>query len=252
VVNCRDQDGNPMIERMTRRTRWSRVWLTWPVVVCVLTAAGCAPRAVRITHEDLGALTSAATVSVGRQPAPAFVVATPGNTVVGSVSGVSAGGLTFPGQRAANQPIEAEYGLDDPAIRVRGKVLDALAFEAGIHAQPSDVPVPEDERVEAVQAAVGREGWVLDVKTLHWGVAPDPNLWTRYRVSLAVRGRLIDLARGRIVWLATCDATEPEAPSASTLSELVANDAESLKTRLAEAADRCGQALVDQLFAGVK
>lgn len=241
-----------MSERAMRRTRWSSGRPAWAALAVAALASACAARAVRITHDDLAALTSAASVSVGRHQTPAFLVETPGNTAVGSVSGVSGGGVAFPGRGAGNGPIEAEFGLDDPAIAVRGKVLDALAFETGARPRPSDVPLPEDDHVEAVRSKAGREGWLLDVKTLRWGLEPDPKLWTRYRVSLLARGRLIDLARGRVAWQAACDATEPDPPSGSTMPELTAHDAETLKSRLAAAADRCGQILVDQFFSGVR
>lgn len=235
------------------RPRPWRVWATWPgLVVALVLATGCAPRAIRLGHEDLAALNGAATVAVTRHQPPAFGVETPGNSAIGSVSGVSGGVPVFPGHGAGSAPIETEYAIEDPAIAVRDTVLDALAFEAGVARASTNVPAPADDRVETLVASAGREGWLLDVQTLHWGLAVDATLWTRYRVSLGARGRLIDLARGRVVWQGLCDATEPDAPIGSTIPELTARDAEPLKARLAAAAQRCGRALVEQLFSGVR
>jgi hypothetical protein len=227
--------------------------VTWPGLVLALgLATGCAPRAIHLGHEDLAALNGAATVAVTRRHPPAFGVELPGNTAIGSVSGVSGGVPVFPGRGAGSAPIDSEYGLDDPAIAVGDEVLDALAFEAGVTRASTDIPAPADGRVETLVESAGREGWLLDVQTLHWGLVVDAKLWTRYRVSLEARGRLIDLARARVAWQGFCDATEPDAPSGSTIPELTARDAERLKARLAAAAERCGRALVEQLFSGVR
>ncbi|MFZ5877170.1 MAG: hypothetical protein ACOYXU_12300 [Nitrospirota bacterium] len=237
-------------EYRLRTARAGAVWLG--LLVALAGAAGCAPRAIRLGPEDLAALNRAATVTLARHQPPAFAVQTPGNTTVGSVSGVSGGDLVFPGRAAGSAPIESEYGLDDPAIAARKTVLDALRFEAGVTAAPTEVPAPADDRVESLIESAGRDGWVLDVRTLHWGLAADPKLWTRYRVSLRARGRLVDVASGRTAWQGFCDATESDAPIGSTMPELTARDAEPLKARLAAAGERCGRALVEQMFSGVR
>ncbi len=241
-----------MIRHPNTRHRTARAASSLGLAVALVLATGCASRAIRLGQEDLAALNSAATVAIARHQPPAFLVEPPGNTAIGSVSGVSGGTPVFPGRAAGSAPIESEYGLDDPAIAVRETVLDALAFEAGITAAPTEVPAPADDHVEALVESAGREGWLLEVRTLHWGLAVDPRLWTRYRVSLQARGRLIDLSRGRAVWQGFCDATERDAPIGSTIPELTARDAEPLKARLAEASQRCGRALVEQMFSGVR
>jgi hypothetical protein len=109
-----------------------------------------------------------------------------------------------------------------------------------------------DDRIDALGGAVGRDGWLLDVKTLRWGIAYDPKFWRRYRVQVEARSRLIDLAHERVVWQAMCDGSEGDAPKGSLLAELTANDAALLKERLAAAADRCADVLVTHFFAGVR
>jgi hypothetical protein len=242
-----------MIERAMCGPRTLRGFGAWPAAVVALALlAGCAPRAVRLAPEDLAALSATPAVTIARARPPAFAVESPGNTAIGSVSGVSGGAIVFAGRGAGSRPIEDEYGLDDPAIAVRDKVVAALAFEAGVKAAPTEALVPPEERADAVLAAAGREGWALDVTTVQWGLAADPKLWTRYRVTLEARGRIIDLAKGRVAWQAVCDGTDLDAPIGSTIPELTARDGEALKKRLAAAADRCGEALVDQLFSGMR
>jgi hypothetical protein len=148
--------------------------------------------------------------------------------------------------------MEAEYALDDPAADIRDKVFDSLSFELNVRRAESEAPPLSDDHVDAVGDAVGREGWLLDVKTLRWGIAYDQKFWTRYRVQVQARSRLIDLSRGRVVWQATCDGSESDAPKGSVLAELTADDALVLKERLAAAAERCASELVAHLFAGVR
>jgi hypothetical protein len=253
MVNCRDHEEARLMRRLNERHRTARAVATWlGLLVALSGATGCAPRAIRLGAEDLAALNRVATVVLTRHQPPVFAVETPGNSSVGSVSGVSGGELVFPGRAAGSAPIEREYGLDDPAIAVRKSVLDALTFEAGVTAAPTEVPAPADDRVDALAESAGRDGWLLDVKTLHWGLVVDTKFLTRYRVSLRARGRLIDLARGRAAWQGFCDATERDAPIGSTIPELTAGDAEPLKARLDAAAKRCGSALVEQMFSGVR
>jgi hypothetical protein len=253
VVNCRDHDEVRLMRRFYLQHRTARAVVTWfGLVVALAGAAGCAPRAIRLGPDDLVELNRGATVMLTRHEPPAFAVETAGNSTVGSVSGVSGGELVFPGRAAGSAPIEREYGLDDPAIAVRKAVLDALTFEAGVTAAPPEVSAPADDRVETLLGSAGRDGWLLDVRTLQWGLAVDPKFLTRYRVSLRARGRLIDLARGRVAWQEDCDATERDAPIGSTIPELTAVDAAPLKARLDAAAERCGRALVEQMFSGVR
>jgi hypothetical protein len=253
VVNCRDHDEVRLMRRLTHHHRTARAVATWlGLLVALAGTTGCAPRAIRFGPDDLAALNRGATVALARHQPPAFAVETAGNSAIGSVSGVSGGELVFPGRAAGSAPIEREYGLDDPAIRVRKAVLDALTFEAGVAAAPTEVPAPADDRVEALVESAGSDGWLLDVRTLQWGLAVDPKFLTRYRVSLRARGRLIDLAHGRAAWQGVCDATEHDAPIGSTLPELTAGDAEPLKKRLDQAAERCGRALVEHMFSDVR
>lgn len=237
-----------MIENYTLRT-----WARCAVLGFAVTAAwACAAGNVKMDHQSLTALKDAPPLKVARYQPPAFAVVDPRNSLVGSVSGVSGGALVRPGRGAGDAPMEVEYALDDPATNIRDKVYDSLSFELNVRRAESEGPPLSDDHVEAVGRAVGREGWLLDVKTLHWGIAPDPKFWTRYLVQVQARSRLIDLDRGRVVWQATCDGSESDAPKGSVLEELKADDAAVLKERLAAAAERCASELVAHLFAGVR
>lgn len=233
----------------------NRIPRTWArraaFCLAVIAASACAVGNVKMDHDSLTALKDAPPIKLVRYQPPVFAVEDPGNSLVGSVSGVSGGSLVMPGRSAGAASMEREYALDDPARTIRGNVLESLSFELGVRGEESEEPPLTDDRIEAVGHAVGREGWLLDVKTLRWGIAYDSKFWTRYRVQVQARSRLIDLSRARVVWQATCDGSEADAPKGSVLAELTANDAAVLKERLAAAADRCAAELVTHMFAGV-
>lgn len=222
-----------------------RVWsnlkrgAVWPMVAAVM---GCAAGAVDLDRDVLLGLKQEPQIHLVVYRSPVFTVATPGNSLVGSVPGVSGGALTMPfGTPGSNG------GVYDPAVVVSEELGKALAFELGLtNLRPRPGAEPDD-RPGALATSLG-EGLVLDVKTLRWGMAPDPHLWTRYRVRYVARSRLIRLRDGRTVWQADCDASEREARSGSTLGELTAQDSAVLNDRLREAATRCSRDLTARFF----
>lgn len=235
------------------QNRPRRPWARRAALGFILPAAwACTAGQIKMDHDNLTTLKDAPPIRVARYEPPAFAVEDPSNALVKSVSGVSGGVLVRPGRGAGDAPMEIEYALDDPAAAIGEKVFDSLSFELGVRRADLEEPPLSDDGVEAVARAVGREGWLLDVKTLHWGIAPDPKFWTRYLVRVKARGRLIDLSRARVVWQAACDGSEADAPRTSVLGDLTAHDAAVLKERLTAAAGRCAEELVAHLFAGVR
>ena len=237
---------------MTRKWTSGR-WAQWIVVgLAVTLGSACGARSIQIEHDVLSTLNAGGRLKLVRHPPPAFAVAAPPNSRVESIAGVSGGALVIPGRPTHAAPMEEEYALDDPAIAVRAKLLDALAFELGVTHDESEGPPLTDDGPGALAEAVGREGWLLDVNTVHWGLAYDPKMWTRYRVQVQTRGRLIDLSRQRVAWQATCDGSERDAPKKSGFAELTSQDATALKERLSAAADRCADVLIGHIFQGVR
>lgn len=221
---------------MGRVLKWNGIWIS-------AIAMGCAAGAVDLDRNILLGLKQEPQIHLVIYRSPAFTVATPSNSLVGSVPGVSGGALRMtsgtPGQ---------DGSVYDPAAVVSEELGKALAFELGLtNLRPRPGPEPDD-RPSALATSLG-EGLVLDVKTLRWGMAPDPHLWTRYRVQYVARSRLIRLRDGRTVWQADCDASEREARSGSTLGELTAQDSAVLNDRLREAGTRCSRDLTARFFA---
>jgi hypothetical protein len=230
-----------------RWTKWISVGLA--LVVCV----ACAPRNIKMDHDGFAALKSGPPLKLARYKPAGFSVVHPGNSFVDSLFGVSGGELVMPGQGAGDPPMDEEFALDDPAMTVRDKVFERLAFEMDLKSEPIDKPLsPEADDPKDLRGLVGSEGWLLDIQTTRWGLAYDTKLQTRYRTQVEARGRLIDLAHERVAWEATCDGSERDAPKKSTLGDLKAGDAAALRERLTAAAERCADELVEHLFAQVR
>lgn len=203
---------------------------------------GCASGAVDADRDVLLGLKQEPQIRVVVYRPPTFQVSTPGNSVVGSVPGVSGGALTLPGGPSGGET------MIDPARVVARDLGEALMFELGLNNLQTQAEPRDDDGPASLAAAFG-DGLVLDVKTVRWGLSPDPALWTRYLVQYEARSRLVRLRDGRIVWQATCDASERDAPRGSTIGELTATEALALQDKLHDAADRCARDLVARLFA---
>lgn len=229
--------------------RWNQ-WMIALIAIALNTA--CAAGSIQIEHDVLSTLNAGGPLKLARHQPPAFAIADPPNSRVESLVGVSGGALVIPGRPTHAAPMEEEYALEDPAIAVRAKLLEALAFELGVTHDESERPLVTDNSLDALADAVGRDGWLLDVDTVHWGLAYDQNMWTRYRVQVQTRGRLIDLSRRRVAWEATCDGSERDAPKKSGFAELTSQDASALKERLSAAADRCADVLIGHIFQGLR
>ncbi len=227
-----------------------RLWVALSLALAVTSA--CAARNVKIDHDSLSALKDGPPLKLGRHTPPGFLVADPGNAVVGSVSGVSGGTLAIPGRSTGAAPMDEEYALEDPASAVGDKVFEALAFELGVQRDQADPRLFADDRIESVTRDAGADGWLLEVTTIRWGLSYDPRFWTRYHVQLEASGRLIDLSRRRVAWQARCNGSEDKVSKGALLSELTVADGAELRERLAAATDRCAAELVSHLFAGVR
>lgn len=208
----------------------------WPAVLVM----GCAAGAVEVDRGALLGLRHEPSIHLVVYSHPVFKVDAPGNSLVGSLPGVSGGALTMRSAGAGRDAV-------DPAPVVSEELGKALAFELGLTNIRPRPGIEPDDHPRAL-ATLG-DGMVLDVKTVRWGVAPDPDLWTRYRVLYEARSRLIQLHDRRIVWQAACDASEREATPGGTLGELTANHATALNDKLREAATRCSRDLTARLFA---
>ena len=139
------------------------------------------------------------------------------------------------------------FGLTDPARTVQDRFTAALAFELGLSSLRLAEETAAGDGLDDLHQAFGT-GVVLDLKTIHWGLSPDPTLWTRYRLEYAARARLVRVEAATVVWQGVCDASEREAEGGATLGELTADDAERLTEKFRDAAQACADELLGQIL----
>ncbi len=229
---------------MAKGHRWAFVVAVSALLAVVV---GCAPRLIGLEHETLLRLKIEPEIQVIRYAPPTFDVDNPGNSVVGSLSGVSGGELAVPSQGASAAQTGTAYGLADPARTVQDRVVASLGFEMGLKNLRPMAEVRPTDGLDELGKAFSR-GFVLDFKTLRWGLSYDPQSPTRYRVVYSARARLIRVADASLAWQGVCEASEGQAVYGTTMGELMATDAALLRDKLDEAAGSCSEELVRQFL----
>jgi hypothetical protein len=192
--------------------------------------AGCAGQNVRFSEDNRKLLTTQQVHAVHLQPL-GFVVESTGRTV----AAVFFTPLVAIAYAAEGGELHSTLGLEDPAPRVKERLLGALEKEYRI---------PNLTRVAQPAARFGAEpiyaelgGVIVEVRTTHWGI--DNN-----RAKYAAGVRVLRLPDGETIWDATCDQViaGKDKPS-PTLDELRADSGALLKASLRDAADICADQL---------
>lgn len=231
--------------RNQTRDRFGRLAAVVVGAVGLAAIAGCAPRLIGIDRDALLRLKDQPEIRVVRHPPPGFDLGNPGNTVLGSIFGLSGGSPVAGPQGTAE--IARAFGLTDPARTVQDRFTASLAFELGLSSLRAVDEIAAGDGLDDLQKAFGT-GVVLDLKTVRWGISPDPQFGTRYRVDYAARARLIRVEEATVVWQGACDASEREAERGATLGELTADDAERLTEKFRDAAQACADELLGQIL----
>jgi hypothetical protein len=203
------------------------------ILTAGLALAGCA---VEYTQTDLLALKRADRASL-REAADVAVVMypVPAPTYNGYVD-----------QRSID--VRDQTGIEAPLDRVRERMVTRLAGPLGYPAALKRPPVMvANDGVEALRASI-KAPLVLDFATRSWGLGnlrgggepkPDDLIY----VHDHVRGRLVRLSDGQILWQAVCGLRGYPGDEAVKLSELLAGRGVILKQKLDAAADRCADEL---------
>ena len=205
------------------------------ILIAGLALAGCA---VDYTQTDLRSLTRADRTS--------FRDATDVTVVMYPVPAPTYNG--YVDQRSID--IRDQTGIEAPLDRVRERFVTRLAGPLGYPAALKRAPVMvASDSVEAIRASV-TSPLVLDFATRSWGLGnlrgggepkPDDPIY----VHDHVRARLVRLSDGQILWQAVCGLRGYPGDEAVKLSDLLAGRGVLLRQKLAVAADRCSDELVE-------
>ena len=205
------------------------------VLAAWLTLAGCAVEytqtdLVPLKRSDRDVLRGAADVAVVLYPIPAL-------TYNGTVS-----------QRSID--VIDETGIEAPLDPVRERAVTRLAGPLGYPASLKRPPVmvasdaPDDIRA-SVKAPL-----VLDFATRSWGLGnlrgggdpkPDDPIYVHHNV----RARLVRTSDGQVLWQAVCGLRGYPGDDAVKWGDLLADRGALLRQKLATAADRCADELVE-------
>ena len=146
--------------------------------------------------------------------------------------------------------IRDQTGIEAPLDRVRERAVTRLAGPLGYPAVLKRPPVmiasdaPDDIRAST------KARMVLDFATRSWGLGnlrgggdpkPDDPIYVHHHV----RARLVRASDGQILWQAVCGLRGYPGDEAAKLSDLLANRGALLRQKLAAAADRCADELVE-------
>jgi hypothetical protein len=219
----------------TVRTMMSTIAKTAISASTLTLFAACAGQQTRLAPGDLRSLSSQPQIhAVHHVPARIFWVESTGYTA----AGVLISPLIVLAQTQESRKLQADFGLTDPAARVKGRLVAMLQNDIGLTNIRTVPDAPKDDTIELLKQTF-QTGAVLDVRTTKWGI--DNN-----RAKYSARARLVRLADSTILWEATCNEfVADKAKPGPTREALAANDGALLKTKLGEVADLCA----DQLWA---
>ncbi|MEC9364318.1 MAG: hypothetical protein VYC42_13935 [Pseudomonadota bacterium] len=120
--------------------------------------------------------------------------------------------------------LAAEYGLADPAAGIGRGLAIRLATERGMIVLSTDAEPSAVSEPAALAAAHPGADYVLDVKTLSWGLDNYVTARSRYRLNYAARLRLVD-AQGALVAVAECRSEQGDIDNPPSREALLAQNA---------------------------
>lgn len=134
--------------------------------------------------------------------------------------------------------LAAEYGLADPAAGIGRGLAIRLATERGMIVLSTDAEPSAVSEPAALAAAHPGADYVLDVKTLSWGLDNYVTARSRYRLNYAARLRLVD-AQGALVATAECRSEQGDIDNPPSSEALLAQNAFLVKGYLDLATAHC-------------
>ena len=104
---------------------------------------------------------------------------------------------------------QLETGFADPAVAIAQTLSIALRDSLHTPILP-DIGVASDNTVDSAIASAPAAQWLLDVRTVGWGMLYFPTDWSHYRVSYSSNLRVIDAETKRIVAESVCVSKQGE------------------------------------------
>jgi hypothetical protein len=193
---------------------------------------GCAGQQTKLTKDHQLALAAQPQVhAIHHPPSKVFVIESTARSLL----------MPLPLSVLEGMALQRDLKLEDPAARVKDRLVNALQKDLGLTNVRVVSESPKDGSAETLKATYG-SGAVLEVRTRNWGL-------DNYRVKYSALARLTRLPEADVLWEATCeDFVVDKGKPAPAMDALKANEGELLKAKLREGADGCAEQLVGRLL----
>lgn len=193
---------------------------------------GCAGQQKKLTKDDQLALAAQPQVhAIHHPPSKVFTIDSTARTLL----------LPVPLSVLEGMALQRDLKLEDPALRVKDRLVNALQKDLGLTNVRVVSESPKDGSAETLKATYG-SGAVLEVRTRNWGL-------DNYRAKYSALARLTRLPDADVIWEATCkDFVVDKGKPAPAMGDLTAKEGGLLKAKLQQAADGCAEELVGWLL----
>jgi hypothetical protein len=207
--------------------------------------SGCARSTVGLKPQDVAELKTVSEIPAVHGQPPTFRVVGRGSMLAPAMFGIVGGLVAESMARSEGKDLVKEYGLGDPAGRIKERLAAALAERLALdNVRTVSAPV-EDIDVKTLRSAF-KEPVVLAVQTDQWSLT-SVDLSSHYGVTYAATARIVKTTDGTVLSKANCRLGGKEFAKL-TMNELRADNAAQLKTRLGQTADLCVQRLIGELL----
>lgn len=201
------------------------------LIVLAVLAAGCvSTKNVPVSDEAMTSM-NGKSLAVAKRDRPKFAAMTAGKAMFGLVG---AAAMIEAGNR-----IVAENNVNDPAVYIANVLAADLARESGLVVDASLDAVTDSKDVAELAGEYQQYDYLLDVRTVDWSFGYFATDWNNYRVMYSAKLRLIDTRNRKVVAEGFCSRIPEKSDGAPSHEQLLANQAQLLKSELSLAAEHC-------------
>jgi hypothetical protein len=204
------------------------------LLLALLLTYGCAPKLIKMEKAELARLHDAGEIQAIHYSPPspeAFM----GDENPQSALHILILPFELRDSHRKSKQVE-ELSLEDPVLRVKERVVPALATAFDLRVRLVQKPLVEDD-LDQLKAALGT-GFVIDFKTITWEIVNE-------KIRYLARSRIVRLENSETLWQGVCQVKDT-IPDGSW-DELMAATGTLLKVKLKKSAEICAQELLAQL-----
>lgn len=198
-------------------------------LVCLM-LSGCVSTRTTAIGADSGNAQQGKSLALSIRAKQDFAAMTAGKAMFGMIGAVA--------MISAGNKLVADNGIADPDRYIGEQLRLALQAKYGLSPQADETVIADTSDTNKLAALYPDADYLLDTQTVNWSFLYRPSL-THYRVLYSAKVRLIDVRKARLIAEGFCYRKDDDDPNPPTYDELLANQAELLKSRLHSHADDC-------------